>query len=81
MWGSPIECGYVTTLPNPGQLSYDWNLEMWFDSNEEAHEFLSREPFSGLFSQLCEVSSETLAGLFRGQEMLILNTALSHRDE
>ncbi|NQU69172.1 MAG: hypothetical protein HQ514_01405 [Rhodospirillales bacterium] len=78
--GKVIEIGYVATLPNPGQTSYDWNLELWFDSTEDAHEFLSSEPFTSLFAQLREVSTDTLAGLFRGQEMLMLNTALPHRD-
>ncbi|NJN81231.1 MAG: hypothetical protein HC802_02375, partial [Caldilineaceae bacterium] len=31
--GKTIEIGYVATLPAAQQVSYDWNLELWFDSN------------------------------------------------
>ena len=79
--GKTISLGYVGTLPSAGQLSYDWNLELWFDSNEDAHAYLGSAPFKDMFSELRAVSSDTLAGLFRGQEMLMLNTARPHRDE
>jgi hypothetical protein len=79
--GKTIKLGYIATLPNPHQLSYDWNLELWFDSNQDAHTYLASAPFTDMFSQLRGVSSNTLAGLFRGQEMLMLNTAMAHRDE
>lgn len=79
--GKVISTGMAGSLPNPGQTSYDWNLELWFDSNEDAHEFLADKPFREMFDQLTETSKDTLAGLFRGQEMLVLNTAIAHRDE
>jgi hypothetical protein len=79
--GKTIELGLVGRLPNAQQVSYDWNLELWFDSNADAHAYLGSKPFLDMFSQLRAVSSNTLAGLFRGQEMLMLNTALPHRDE
>lgn len=79
--GKTIEFGLVGRLPNEHQLSYDWHLELWFDSNADAHEFLSAAEFTSMFSQLREASTDTLGGLFRGQEMLILNTALPHRDD
>ena len=43
--------------------------------------YLASAPFNDMFSELRTVSTDTLAGLFRGQEMLMLNTALPHRDE
>jgi hypothetical protein len=79
--GRTIELGLVGRLPNAQQVSYDWNLELWFDSNADAHAYLGSKPFLDMFSQLRAASSNTLAGLFRGQEMLMLNTALPHRDE
>ena len=79
--GRTIEIGYLGALPNTDMVSYDWNLELWFDSNADAHAYLGSEPFGAMFAQLRAVSSNTLAGLFRGQEMLMLNTALPHRDE
>ena len=76
-----IKFGMVGKLPNEEMLSYDWNLELWFDSNEEARTFLSSEPFTSMFTELRNVSAQTLGGLFRGQEMLMLNKALPHRDD
>jgi hypothetical protein len=79
--GKTIRLGYIATLPGEHQVSYDWNLEFWFDSNSDAQTYLASKPFTEMFSQLCAVSSNTLAGLFRGQEMLMLNIAQPHRDE
>ena len=79
--GKTIQLGMVGTLPTEGQLSYDWNLELWFDSNADAIAYLDSAPFKDMFAELRDVSTDTLAGLFRGQEMLMLNTALPHRDE
>ncbi len=79
--GKTIPVGYVSTLPAEGQTSYDWNLELWFDSNADALTYLSSAPFREMFDQLRGASNDTVAGLFRGQEMLMLNTALPHRDD
>jgi hypothetical protein len=79
--GKVIKLGMVGTLPAEGQLLYDWNMELWFDSNDDAIAYLDSPEFKTAFGQLRDVSTDTLAGLFRGQEMLILNTALPHVDE
>ncbi len=79
--GKVIEFGYVGKLPSGDMLSYDWNLELWFDSNAEALKFLASKPFIEMFDDLKGVSHSTLAGLFRGQEMLMTNRALAHKDE
>jgi hypothetical protein len=79
--GKVIEFGVVGKLPNADMLSYDWNLELWFDSNADAHKFLASDEFTAMFSELRGASTDTLGGLFRGQEMLMLNTALPHRDD
>ena len=72
----------VGTLPSEGQLLYDWNMELWFDSNEDAIAYLEFGRVQGSRSaKLRDASTDTLAGLFRGQEMLMLNTALPHRDD
>jgi hypothetical protein len=79
--GKSIKLGMVGTLPSAGQLLYDWNLELWFDSNADALAYLASKPFRDMFGELRGASTDTLGGLFRGQEMLVLNTALPHRDE
>lgn len=79
--GKTIEMGMVGRLPDESMKSYDWNLELWFDSNEDAHAFLSSSPFLEMFEQLRGASTESLAGLFRGQEMLVKTTPLPHRDD
>lgn len=79
--GKTIEYGYVGRLPSGDMLSYDWNLELWFDSNADALKFLASKPFTDMFADLKSVSHSTLAGLFRGQEMLMLNKAMAHKDE
>lgn len=79
--GRTIRMGIVGALPNEHMVSYDWNLELWFDSNADAHAFLADRPFTEMFATLRARSHSTLAGLFRGQEMLVQNTALPHRDD
>jgi hypothetical protein len=79
--GKTIEYGYVGRLPSGDMLSYDWNLEMWFDSNADALKYLASKPFTDMFADLQSVSHSTLAGLFRGQDMLMLNKAMAHRDD
>lgn len=79
--GKTLYVGYTMTLPQDGQLSYDWNLELWFDSNEDALRFLSSAPFLEKWNALMARSTDTLAGLFRGQEMLMLNTAMDHKND
>ena len=79
--GKTIKLGYIATLPSANQVSYDWNLELWFDSNADAHSFLATPEFTAMFGKLRDASTDTLAGLFRGQEMLMLNTAMRHRDD
>lgn len=79
--GRTIRLGLVGRLPNEHMLSYDWNLELWFDSNADARAFLADRPFVEMFAALRGASHSTLAGLFRGQEMLVQNVALPHRDD
>jgi len=47
----------------------------------DAIAYLNSPAFKAKFQQLRDASTDTLAGLFRGQEMLMLNTALPHRDD
>ena len=80
-WARRSSSAWSGTLPSEGQLLYDWNLELWFDSNEDAIAYLNSAEFKEKFAKLKDASTDTLAGLFRGQEMLMLNTALPHRDD
>lgn len=41
-----IKLGMVGTLPSEGQLLYDWNMELWFDSNADAIAYLNSPPSS-----------------------------------
>jgi hypothetical protein len=79
--GRTIKVGLLSSLPNPDQTSYDWNLEMWFASNADAHAFLESAPFTAMWSDLADASTETVSTLVRGQEMLVQNDALPHRDD
>lgn len=79
--GKTIRLGMVGTLPSEGQLLYDWNMELWFDQNADAIAYLNSAEFKEKFGKLREASTDTLAGLFRGQEMLMLNTAIPHKDD
>jgi hypothetical protein len=79
--GRTIPVGLLSSLPTPDQTSYDWNLEMWFASNADARAFLESEPFTAMWSELTDASTETVSALLRGQEMLVQNDALPHRDD
>lgn len=79
--GRTIPVGMLSSLPAPGQTSYDWNLELWFDSNEEALAYLGGEAFTSMWRELASSSTDTAAALVRGQEMLVSNVALPHRDD
>lgn len=78
--GKKVKVGYLNTLPAEHQQSYDWLLELWFDDAADANAFLGGEEFGSMWSQLDDASTDRLAGLFRGQEMLMKNMALDHRD-
>ena len=80
-WARRSSSAWWARCRREGQLSYDWNLELWFDSNADAIAYLNSAEFKEKFQKLKDASTDTLAGLFRGQEMLMLNTALPHRDE
>jgi hypothetical protein len=46
----------------------------------DADAFFDTDEFSSMWSQLDDAGTDRLAGLFRGQEMLMKNMALDHRD-
>jgi hypothetical protein len=79
--GKRVEVGYLATIPGPDQLAYDWNLELWFDSNEDAHAFLALEGFGSMWAELGSVTSSRVAALFRGQERLMISDPIEHRDD
>jgi hypothetical protein len=76
-----VQVGYLATIPGPDQLAYDWNLELWFDSNDDAHAFLGSDAFHGMWEDLGSVTSGRVAALFRGQERVMILDPLDHRDE
>lgn len=76
-----IRVGLSGSLPGEGQHQYDWMLELWFDSNDDARNFMDSPAGAALASALEDKSTGLLLGLTRGQEMLIQNRALPHVDE
>jgi hypothetical protein len=79
--GKRVQVGYLASIPGADQLAYDWNLELWFDSNAAAGAFLESPPFHEMWRELASVTSRTVAALFRGQERVMISDPLEHRDE
>jgi hypothetical protein len=79
--GRRVQVGYLATIPGPDQLAYDWNLELWFDSNPDADAFLRSAPFERMWTALAEETTDRVAALFRGQERLMISDPLEHHDE
>jgi hypothetical protein len=79
--GRILRIGYLGALPGPQQKSYDWLLELWFDDRADAFAFLDSPSFLSMWSALQANSSETLAALFRGQEMLVAMDPIPHQDD
>jgi hypothetical protein len=79
--GRRVQVGYLASIPGPDQRAYDWNLELWFDSNEDAQTFLSSESFERMWSALGDKTSDRVAALFRGQERLLISDPLEHHDD
>lgn len=79
--GKQVQIGYLTTLPGPTQISYDWVLELWFDDAPDATAFLHSAGFMPMWSALNERSHSVVAALFRGQEMLVSMDPVVHRDD
>jgi hypothetical protein len=79
--GRTLKVGLRSSLPSDTQEAYDWVQELWFESNDEARAFLAGDAFGGLWSQLRDRSGAVRSVLVRGQEMLVQNDALPHRDD
>ena len=79
--GRRVQVGYLATIPGAEQVSYDWSLELWFDTNEDARAFVDSTPFRTMWDDLGQVTSGRVAALFRGQERVMISDPLEHRDE
>jgi hypothetical protein len=79
--GQRVPVGYLASIPGPDQEAYDWLLELWFDGNDAAAAFLAGDAFRAMWDELSGASSQTIGGLFRGQERLMISDPLPHRDE
>ena len=64
-----------------GQVLYDWALELWFDDNPTARQFLDGPEFVQMWSALERESTNVSAALYRGQEMLIVADPIPHVDD
>jgi hypothetical protein len=78
--GRRVPVGYLGSIPAPEQELYDWLLELWFDSNEEALGYLGGDDFSSMWEQLGGESTLAIGALFRGQERVLVCDPLPHRD-
>jgi hypothetical protein len=79
--GKKVQIGYLSTLPGPTQIAYDWVLELWFDDVPAAKNFLHSESFAPMWSALTGRSHHIVAALFRGQEMLVSIDPVAHRED
>ena len=78
--GRTLKIGYLSSLPGPSQKSYDWLLELWFDDNADAQDFLKSGRFLSMWSTLSGTSTDICAALFRGQEMMVVMDPVPHCD-
>lgn len=79
--GRRLSIGYLSSLPGASQRSYDWVLELWFDDAMSAGSFLAGQHFGAMWSALTGRSTDVVAALFRGQEMLVAMDPVPHRDD
>lgn len=75
-----LEVGCAAVIPGPGQVALDWVQELWFDDTATALAFLADAPFMSVWTALSAQSGDIRAALYRGQEMLVANTAIAHDD-
>ena len=73
-----LPIGLEATLPGDAQVSWDWMVELWFDSSDEARGFIDSEPFASAWSDLAERSGDTLLSVLRGQEMFVNVAPIDH---
>ncbi len=78
--GRRVPVGYLGLIPGEDQELYDWLLELWFDSNEDAIAFLGEDAFTSMWDELRAESTEAIGGVFRGQERVMISDPLPHRD-
>lgn len=79
--GRVIRIGSLASLPGPGQKNFDWALELWFDDAATAHAVLESAPVAAMWSALKARSSDVVAALCRGQEMMVVIDPIAHRDD
>ena len=80
--GRRLQVGRLITIPGEaGQVLYDWALELWFDDNPTARQFLDGPEFVQMWSALERESTNVSAALYRGQEMLIVADPIPHVDD
>ena len=78
--GKRVPVGYFGSIPGKDQELYDWLLELWFDSNEDAHAFLADDGFGSMWEAVGGESSEVLGVLVRGQERVLISDPVPYRD-
>ena len=78
--GRSLKIGYLSALPGPGQMSYDWLLELWFDDVRSADTFLGNDQAAELWSTLAQEMEISASALCRGQEMLVIAEPTAHAE-
>jgi hypothetical protein len=68
------------TIPEPGQLSWDWRLELCFDSADEAVGFTTSKGFQDAWEFLETESSLTMVSLLKGQVLHVSTPAVAHHE-
>lgn len=68
------------TIPEPGQRSWDWRLEVCFDAPDDAIEFTTSKGFQEAWEFLEMKSTETMMSLLKGQVLLVSTPAVPHHD-
>lgn len=78
-----LEIGLLdgAALPSPGQGSWDWMLELWFDSKSDAVAFLNSPEFGDAWRELAAKSGETHLSVHRCQEIFVSVDPWKHDEE
>lgn len=69
------------SLPSPDQTSWDWMLELWFDTKADAEAFLASPGFASTWQALADKSTKTHLSLHRTQDLLVSARPVTHSEE
>ena len=73
--GRPLHVPQTGSIPAPGQLSWDWRMEMCFDGRTAADAFLQHDSFIEVWTELAARSATTFLSVLRSQLIMTATTA------